>query len=69
MRAGSVDERHMRIRLHRLGLWATLAGGCLLQGCSLLDQSMLDPDLQLRAGLSLVSDLAIFLLENLVAGL
>ena len=64
-----VSERHMKTRLHRHRLWATLASGCLLQGCNLMDQTLIDPDLQLRAGLSLFSDLATFLLQNLAAGL
>jgi len=50
----------MKARLQRLGLWAGLAGGCLLQGCSIID-----PDLWLRAKMSFASDLAIFLLDNL----
>ncbi len=58
----------MKIRyLTRVGLWASLVGGCLFQGCSLVDQTLIDPDLQLRAGLGIASDLTIFLLENLVA--
>lgn len=59
----------MKTRFHRLGLWVGLAGGCLFQGCSLADQNLIDPDLQLRATLSFASDLTIFLLENLVASI
>ena len=58
----------MMVRFQRLGLWTSLAGGCLLQGCSMINQNVIDPDLLLRAQLSLASDLAIFLLENLAAG-
>jgi hypothetical protein len=34
----------------------------------MINQNVIDPDLLLRAQLSLASDLAIFLLENLAAG-
>ena len=57
----------MKARFLRLGLWAGLAGGCLFQGCSVIDSSVIDPDLALRATLSFVSDLTVFLLENLAA--
>ena len=59
----------MKNRFHRLGLWVGLMGGCLFQGCSAIDQSVIDPDLQLRVTLSLASELAIFLLENLASSL
>lgn len=51
-------------RLRNLLTWWCLAGACAVQGC-IFD----DPDVQLRAGLSAASDLAIFLLENAAAGL
>ena len=54
----------MRRRLQKVLAWWCLAGGCLFQGCVFED-----PDVQLRAGLSAASDLAIFLLENATAGL
>lgn len=55
----------MRIRFGRLLSWGCLSGACLAQagGCTL------DPDILLRAGLTFASDLTIFLLDNLVAGL
>jgi len=57
----------MKTRFRRLGLWCCLAGGCLFQGCAITQ--VVDPDLMLQAQLSLGSDLAIFLLENLSASL
>jgi len=51
-------------RLQRLLVWWTLAGACAVQGCIFED-----PDVRLRSGLSLASDVAIFLLENAAAGL
>ncbi|MCH7807625.1 MAG: hypothetical protein IIB60_00245 [Planctomycetes bacterium] len=59
----------MRTRIQRwikrLGLAGAGAGALLFQaqGCSL------DPDLALRAAVSVGSDVAIFLLENLAVGL
>jgi hypothetical protein len=46
-----------------------LAGGCLFQGCSVVDQSLIDPDIVIRSALSFASELAIFLLDNLAASL
>jgi hypothetical protein len=57
----------MKATFNRVGIWCCLAGGCLFQGCAIIPG--LDPDLALRAGLTFGSDLAIFLLENLAAGL
>ena len=54
----------MHRRLQRLLIGWCLAGTCLMQGCVFND-----PDVGLRAGLSFGSDVAIFLLENLTAGL
>ncbi|HUU85575.1 MAG TPA: hypothetical protein VM243_18905 [Phycisphaerae bacterium] len=51
-------------RLQRLIIGVCLAGMCVTQGC-IFD----DPDVGLRATISFGSDLAIFLLENLTAGL
>ena len=53
--------RVMKRRLTHLTIWACLAGGCLLQGCTI------DPDVQLRAFISAASDFSIFLLQNLAA--
>lgn len=58
----------MKKAFRRTRLWACLAGGCLLQGCMTgTGQTLLDPDLTVRAGLSIASDFAVFLLENLLA--
>ena len=57
----------MKRRRFRPLLWCCLAGGCLLQSCTVIPG--LDPDLTLRAGLSVVSDAAVFLLQNLAASL
>ena len=54
----------MHRRLLKLIIGWCLAGTCVMQGC-LFD----DPDVGLRAALSFGSDLSIFLLENLAAGL
>jgi hypothetical protein len=51
-------------RLKKLVLAGCIMGTCVMQGC-LFD----DPDVGLRASLSFGSDVAIFLLENLTAGL
>ncbi len=48
-------------------MWCCLAGGCLLQGCAIVGG--IDPDLFLRATLSVASDATIFLLENLAAAM
>ena len=59
----------MRTRIQRWVRWLALAGvggGALMfqaQGCSL------DPDIALRAAVSVGSDMAIFLLENLAVGI
>jgi hypothetical protein len=45
-------------------MYWSLAGACVVQGCIFED-----PDVRLRAGLSVASDFAIFLLENATAGL
>ncbi len=58
----------MMTQLARPARWMRLAGmgigAYLLQtGCAL------DPDIALRAGITASTDLAVFLLENLVAGI
>jgi hypothetical protein len=55
--------RVMKRRLTHLTIWACLAGGCLLQGCTI------DPDILLRASISAASDLSIFLLQNLAVSI
>lgn len=57
----------MKARFRRLGLWSCLLGGCLFQGCPIAPN--IDPDLILRAQISFASDLAIFLLDNVVASI
>ena len=57
----------MKTRFRRVSVWCCLVGGCLLQGCAIIPG--IDPDLFLRATLSVASDTAVFLLENLVAGI
>ena len=58
----------MNRSFRRARLWVCLAGGCLLQGCfASAGQVIVDPDLIIRARLSVLSDFMIFLLENLVA--
>ncbi len=64
-----MGEGLMKNRVHRVGLWLGLAGGCLFQGCSVVDQTIIDPDLTVRAALSFASELAIFLLDNLAASI
>lgn len=54
----------MRRRLQKLIIGWCLVGACMVQGC-VFD----DPDVGLRAILSFGSDVAIFLLENVAAGL
>ncbi len=51
-------------RLKKLVLAGCIMGTCVAQGCLFSD-----PDVGLRASLSFGSDVAIFLLENLAAGL
>ena len=51
-------------RLQKLVLAGCIMGTCVAQGCLFSD-----PDVGLRASLSFGSDVAIFLLENLTAGL
>ena len=78
MSAGGRSSRHpregaaiqnggfMRKRLRKLLIGLCPAGALVLQFQGCIFQ---DPDVGLRAGLSLASDLAIFLLENATAGL
>lgn len=54
----------MHKRLHKLLIGWCLLGTCVMQGCLFTD-----PDVGLRASLAFGSDVAIFLLENLTAGL
>ena len=54
----------MRARFWRMLTWLCVGATCAAAGCVFGD-----PDVQLRAGLSAASDLAIFLLENAVAGM
>lgn len=62
-----MGERYMRTRFRRVSTWCCLAGGCLFQGCAIAGG--IDPDLFLRATLSVASDATIFLLENLAAAM
>ncbi len=56
----------MRKRMERLIFWSAVCTAYLMhmQGC-IFD----DPDVRLRTGLSLASDLSIFLLQNAATGL
>jgi hypothetical protein len=54
----------MHKRLQKLLIGWCLAGACVMQGCIFND-----PDVGLRASIAFGSDVAIFLLENLTAGL
>ena len=56
--------QRMHKRLRKLLIGSCLLGTCVMQGCLFTD-----PDVGLRASLAFGSDLAIFLLENLAAGL
>lgn len=56
--------QRMHKRLQKLLIGWCLLGACVMQGCIFND-----PDVGLRASLALGSDVAIFLLENLTAGL
>ena len=53
----------MKTRFRRVLQWGCLLGACVFQGC------VVDPDIALRAGMSLGSDIAIFMLQNLSASL
>jgi multisubunit Na+/H+ antiporter MnhB subunit len=56
--------QRMHRRLQKLLIGWCLLGTCVMQGCIFND-----PDVGLRASLAFGSDVAIFLLENLAAGL
>ncbi len=53
----------MKTRSVRMVQWACLLTTCVFQGCAI------DPDIQLRAAVSLGSDIAIFLLDNLAVAI
>lgn len=53
----------MKTRSVRILQWACLLTGCVFQGC------VIDPDIQLRSLVSLGSDVAIFLLQNLAVSI
>jgi hypothetical protein len=52
----------MRKRIDHILKWAAGASVCVAAGCGV------DQDIILNAGLSFFSDLAVFLLQNAVAG-
>ena len=53
----------MKTRSVRMLQWTCLLTGCVFQGC------VVDPDIGLRAIVSLGSDVAIFLLQNLAVSI